>query len=170
MILSTALILITQMFFCSRILRLSQRYRMASLCCILSFLRFLGGFYLTVQCYLDVPNTPNGVTFVARFSWLITSALAVGAAADVLIAVSMSYYLRLLLSPTNKKSCADPLFQTNHSLKPCIAQHWYSTGWSVGPYVSVICVLFFYIPYMQRVETGLLTRYGLFVGIKRPLY
>jgi len=41
---------------------------------------------------------------VEKFSWLITSALTCGSAADIVIAASMVYYLRKLVSSTNLES------------------------------------------------------------------
>jgi len=94
---------IVQCFFSHRIYRLSQKLPLSILCFIFSLLRFAGGIGLSVESILDVPRTPNG-DFVFTFSWLITSALAVGATADVLIAISMLYYLRKLDSGSNLKS------------------------------------------------------------------
>jgi hypothetical protein len=53
---------------------------------------------------IDVHRTPNWVVFVTKFNWLITTTLAVGGSADILIAASMVYYLRKLVSPGNMKS------------------------------------------------------------------
>ena len=79
-----------------------------SLACFgLALLRFLAAMAMSVECVLDVHRTPNWVVFIARFNWLITSALALGVATDLLIAASMLFYLRKLVSPTNLTTCVD---------------------------------------------------------------
>lgn len=99
----TKLIYRLQCFFCFRIYRLSSSSRLsiAVLCFLLSFLRLLGGLAIVVEMFIDVPNTPNGIGLAVRISWLMATALTCGAAADILIAVSMTYYLRQLASPVN---------------------------------------------------------------------
>jgi len=94
---------LVQWFFSHRIYRLSGSLLLSVLCLSFAFLRFVGGIALSVESIMDVPRNPNGV-FVFTFRWLVISALAVGAAADVLIAISMVYYLRKLASPLNLKS------------------------------------------------------------------
>ncbi|KAF9480735.1 hypothetical protein BDN70DRAFT_978004 [Pholiota conissans] len=103
-LLETLITVIVQCFFCYRIFRLSENFLVTATCLTLSFLRFIGGLALTVESFMDVPNNPNGVVFVERLAWLVTSALAVGGAADVLIAATMTVYLRRLGSPANYKS------------------------------------------------------------------
>ncbi|KAF8958190.1 hypothetical protein BDZ97DRAFT_1923931 [Flammula alnicola] len=93
-----------QSFFSLRIYRLSGRFTISIACFSLAFLRFLGGTVVTAEIYKDVPNNPNGIGYVLQWGWLITASLALGVAADVLIAISMLYYLRKLASPTNLKS------------------------------------------------------------------
>lgn len=94
-----------QCYFIYRIYRLSSESLLISfVSLVLVFLRFVGGVVIAVETYLDVPNRPNGISLVVRFSWLITSALAIGGAADVFIAVCMTYYLVRLSSPANKES------------------------------------------------------------------
>jgi hypothetical protein len=73
-------------------------------CFIFSLLRFIAGMVITIETYLDVPNKPNGISLVVHFDWLITSGLAVGGTADVLIALFMMYYLLKLASRANKDS------------------------------------------------------------------
>jgi len=75
------------------------------LCQLLALLRFIGGVVLCVEAFLDVPRRPNGI-FVFRFNWLLTTALTLGAAADVIIAGFLCFYLRRFASPANMKSCA----------------------------------------------------------------
>ncbi|KDR68059.1 hypothetical protein GALMADRAFT_146554 [Galerina marginata CBS 339.88] len=94
---------IVQCYFSRRIYILSGKLPLTIACMTLSTLRFIGGISLSVESLLDVPRTPNG-GFVFTFSWLITAALAVGAAADVLIAAILVYYLRKMASPSNLKS------------------------------------------------------------------
>ncbi|PPQ90586.1 hypothetical protein CVT25_006106 [Psilocybe cyanescens] len=94
---------IVQCFFSHRIYRLSRKLPLSTLSFIFTLLRFVGGIALSVESILDVPRTPNGV-FVFTFSWLVTSALSAGVAADLLIAASMVYYLRKMASPTNLQS------------------------------------------------------------------
>ncbi|KAF8166834.1 hypothetical protein BJ912DRAFT_1048826 [Pholiota molesta] len=103
-LLETFITVIVQCFFSYRIFRLSENVFITATCLSLSFLRFVGGLALTIESFIDVPNNPNGILFVQRLSWLITSALAVGGAADVLIAAAMLVYLRRFGSPTNLKS------------------------------------------------------------------
>ncbi len=94
-----------QFFFIYRIYRLSSQCLLISyVSLVFVFLRFLGGAILAVETYLDVPNRPNGTYLVVRFMWLITSTLAISGAADVFIAMCMTFYLVQLSSPTNKES------------------------------------------------------------------
>ncbi|KJA14448.1 hypothetical protein HYPSUDRAFT_444275 [Hypholoma sublateritium FD-334 SS-4] len=100
--------LLVQCYFVYRIYRLSsKRIWISFVSLALVFLRFFGGAVIAVETYLDVPNRPNGISLVVRFSWLVTSALAIGGAADVFIAMCMTYYLVKLSSPTNKESTAN---------------------------------------------------------------
>jgi len=102
--LETLITVVVQSFFSYRIYRLSGRFSISIACLSLATLRFMGGVSLCVQSFLDVPKDHNGIMFVVKFSWLVTSSLACGAAADVLIAISMLYYLRKLASPMNLNS------------------------------------------------------------------
>ncbi|KAF9558184.1 hypothetical protein CPC08DRAFT_709814 [Agrocybe pediades] len=93
---------LVQSFFCYRIYRLSEGCILLTVACLtLILLRLVGGMTLAVYSFIDVSTTPNGIVFVVKLSWLITSSLACGAAADVLIAALMLYYLRQLDSPHN---------------------------------------------------------------------
>jgi len=100
----TLITIIVQSFFSYRAYRLSRRLSISMACFSLALCRFIGGVYLSVQCFLDVPRNPNGIMFANRLSWLITSSLACGGAADILIAMTMLYYLRKLASPLNLES------------------------------------------------------------------
>jgi len=101
-LLETLITLLVQGFFSYRIYRLSERVSISIVCAFLALLRFIGGIATCVETFLDVPNIPdNGIGFVVRFGWLITSTFTVGGALDVLIASFMTYYLRKLMSPWN---------------------------------------------------------------------
>ncbi|KAF8972037.1 hypothetical protein BDZ97DRAFT_1782826 [Flammula alnicola] len=109
-LIETLITLLVQCFFSFRIYRLSGRLSICAVCCSLALLRFIGGIATCVEDFLDVPNKPfNGIVYVIRFRWLITSTFAIGGATDVLIAIFMSYYLRKLASPWNLKSTTDIL-------------------------------------------------------------
>ncbi|KAF5327414.1 hypothetical protein D9619_004699 [Psilocybe cf. subviscida] len=91
-----------QGFLSYRLYRISGGKKSTSLLCLwLASLRFILGMVMSAECNLDVRRTPNWVGFVTRFSWLIVSTLAVGAAADVAIACSMLYYLWTLAPSGN---------------------------------------------------------------------
>ncbi|KAF8952389.1 hypothetical protein BDZ97DRAFT_1768534 [Flammula alnicola] len=84
----TLITVLVQCFFSHRIYRLSEGNLLISIACFsLAIIRFLVGLAVS-----------------AEFNWLITTTLAVGGAADILIAASMLFYLRKLASPTNLKS------------------------------------------------------------------
>jgi len=106
-VLETLITLLVQCFFSLRIYRLSKKLSVSIACFSLALLRFVGGVAISVENFLDVPNKPNGISLVVRFSWLITSALTCGCAADILIAISMTYYLRKFASPTNLQSTTE---------------------------------------------------------------
>ncbi|PPQ69338.1 hypothetical protein CVT26_002570 [Gymnopilus dilepis] len=99
---------IVQWFFSWRIYRLSKRFPLSLACSSLAALRFIGAVVISVQSFLDVQQKPNGV-FVFTFRWLITSALAVGVLADILIAASMIFYLQQLSSPMNRRWTTETL-------------------------------------------------------------
>ncbi|KAJ3502983.1 hypothetical protein NLJ89_g8638 [Agrocybe chaxingu] len=104
--------IIVQLCFAHRIHRLSSPGRLsitALVCAVLAVLRFVGAFAVGVEGILDVAHDGGTGVFVVRVSWLITATLSVGAAADVLIAASMIYYLRQLSSPTQLRRTTDIL-------------------------------------------------------------
>ncbi|KAF8903659.1 hypothetical protein CPB84DRAFT_1773829 [Gymnopilus junonius] len=105
----TLITFLVQCFFSHRIQRLSKKLSIGVACFGLAVLRFLAAMAMSVESVIDVHRTPNWVVFIARFNWLITSALALGAATDIIIAVSMLSYLRRLASPTNLRSTAQTL-------------------------------------------------------------
>jgi len=98
---------LVQCFFSLRIYRLSKAMSVSVVCFALAFLRFMGALAMSVECFMDVPRKPNGFGFVVRFSWLITSLLTCGCAADILIAISLIYYLRKFASPANSQSTTE---------------------------------------------------------------
>ncbi|KAF5309133.1 hypothetical protein D9619_012807 [Psilocybe cf. subviscida] len=103
----TLVTVVVQCFFSHRIYRISKKKKPITILCFsLAILRLIFGLAVSAECVIDVHRTPNWVVFVTRFNWLITSTLAVGAAADVVIACSMLYYLRKLAAPGNMKSTA----------------------------------------------------------------
>jgi hypothetical protein len=69
---------------------------------VLSFGRFVGVFIISIHAFMDVPMTPNGL-FVHTYEVLITSAMALGAGVDLLIAASLLYYLRKMLASVATK-------------------------------------------------------------------
>ncbi|KAH9483346.1 hypothetical protein JR316_0005452 [Psilocybe cubensis] len=56
---------------------------------------------MSAESIIDVHRTPNWVVFISKYNWLVISALALGAATDILIAASMLFYLRKLASSGN---------------------------------------------------------------------
>jgi hypothetical protein len=108
-LLETLTTLIVQCFFSFRIYKLSSKLLISITCFTLAVLRFIAGVAAVVELFLDVPNVPNGTGVVVRISWLITSVLSCGAAADVLIAATMTYYLHKLASPFNSESTSNLL-------------------------------------------------------------
>jgi len=104
----TLITVLVQCFYSHRIYRLSNGKLPVSIACFtLAILRFLFGIAVSAESVIDVHRTPNWVVFVTDFNWLITTMLAVGGAADILIAISMLVYLRKMSSATNMKSTTD---------------------------------------------------------------
>lgn len=56
---------------------------------------------MSAESVIDVHRTPNWVVFISKYNWLVTSALALGGATDILIAASMLFHLRKLASSGN---------------------------------------------------------------------
>ncbi|KAF8879711.1 hypothetical protein BD779DRAFT_1627947 [Infundibulicybe gibba] len=105
-VLETLITAIVQSFFAYRIRALSGNMYICGVCWIFCFLRSLGGIALAVESFLDVPREPNYFVLQDTFGWLITAALSVGAAVDVLIAVSLCYYLQQLMTPVTMRRTA----------------------------------------------------------------
>ncbi|KDR68172.1 hypothetical protein GALMADRAFT_146653 [Galerina marginata CBS 339.88] len=100
----TLITVMVQCFFSHRIYRLSGKLPISIACFGLAILRFLSAMGMSLEAVLDVRRTPNWVIFISQFNWVITSALALGGATDLLIAASMLFYLKKLTSPSNMKS------------------------------------------------------------------
>jgi len=77
----------------------------------------MAGMAVIGYSFVDVPTATNGILFVVKLSWLVTCCLTFGAAADVLIAASMLYYLRRMDSSSNEQLsvllCTRKTFRTN---------------------------------------------------------
>ncbi|KAF8879702.1 hypothetical protein BD779DRAFT_1122766 [Infundibulicybe gibba] len=108
-LLETLITAIVQSFFAYRIRSLSGNLYISSLSWILCFLRFLGGIVLTVKGFLDISRESFLDVYLAledTFGWLITLTLSIGAAADLIIAASLCYYLNRLMSPVTMRRTA----------------------------------------------------------------
>ncbi|CAA7263555.1 unnamed protein product [Cyclocybe aegerita] len=82
---------LTQLFFSRRIFKLLPRpYNLIGIfCMVAASVRMLGSFYLTVQGI----RSPSLIDYRRDWKWLVSAMLGGGAAIDVIIAVSMLYYL-----------------------------------------------------------------------------
>jgi hypothetical protein len=76
-------------------------------CWALCLLRFIGGMGVAAEGFLDVPREPDYFRLQDTYGWLITSSLNVGAVLDVLIAVSLCFYIRRLYTPYNLPKYAE---------------------------------------------------------------
>jgi len=95
-----------QGFFSYRIYTLSHRLSIAVVCSVLTLGRCVGVFVVSIYSLMDVPKTPNGL-YVHTYGALITTAMAAGAAVDLLIAMLLIYYLRKMLNPFATKRMID---------------------------------------------------------------
>ena len=91
----------------------------ALVCFTPASLRFVCAAVLSGASVRDVFRTPNGV-FVDELNWLITTGLALGATADVLIAAFMIFYLARMFSAYNLRSCVCLLLLLFISDRLCI--------------------------------------------------
>lgn len=66
--------------------------------------RFIGGLALGVESLIDIARPADGFYLLTTYGWLITASFTIGAAADILIAGSMCFYLRRLGSSLNQQS------------------------------------------------------------------
>ncbi|KAJ7211743.1 hypothetical protein GGX14DRAFT_90420 [Mycena pura] len=97
----TIITALVQGFFAYRIRILSGRMHISIVCWTLCVLRFIGGMGLAAEGLLDVPREPDYFRLQSQYGWLITSALDVGAVLDVLITVSLCFYIRQLYTSYN---------------------------------------------------------------------
>ncbi|PBK63394.1 hypothetical protein ARMSODRAFT_1088669 [Armillaria solidipes] len=94
--LSTALV---QGLFCFRIYRLSGNVYTTGLTSLLSTFRVSAGLFLGYRAFRDVPLEPAFLVFQRDWDWLLTTAFAVGALADMTIACTLCYHVNKLASP-----------------------------------------------------------------------
>ncbi|KAK7053601.1 hypothetical protein R3P38DRAFT_1462266 [Favolaschia claudopus] len=97
----TLITALVQGFFAYRIWLLSGRIYITLLCWVLGFLRFVGGMAVAAEGFIDIPLEPDYFHLQDTYGWLITASLNVGAALDVLIAVSLCFYIRQMYTPYN---------------------------------------------------------------------
>jgi len=97
----TIITALVQGFFAYRIRLLSGRIHISLVCWTLCALRFVGGMALAAEGFLDIPREPDYFVLQDHYGWLITSALNVGAVLDLLITVSLCFYIRQLYTPYN---------------------------------------------------------------------
>ncbi|PPQ74087.1 hypothetical protein CVT26_006489 [Gymnopilus dilepis] len=166
---------LVQWFFSHRIYRLSGSLLLSLICSSFAFLRFVGGIALSVESILDVPRNPNGV-FVFSFRWLVITALAIGALADVLIAISMVYNLRKFASPLNLKSTTAALnrlvrwtlrrYLQLQSYRQTVSNWFYSRNWCCYK----VCTLKVYLQHDFCHRHNLLIWFALYIVLaKRPI-
>ncbi|KAJ7747440.1 hypothetical protein DFH07DRAFT_577665 [Mycena maculata] len=97
----TIITALVQGFFAYRIRLLSGRKHISLVCWGLCFVRFLGGMAMAAESFLDVPREPDYFQLQDHYGWLITSALNVGVVLDLIITVSLCFYIRQLYTPYN---------------------------------------------------------------------
>ncbi|KAF8209998.1 hypothetical protein K438DRAFT_1929758 [Mycena galopus ATCC 62051] len=97
----TIITAIVQGFFAYRIRLLSGRLHISLICWGLCVVRFVGGMAMASESFLDIPREPDYFVLQETYGWLISSALFVGAILDVLIAVSLCFYIQKLYTPYN---------------------------------------------------------------------
>ncbi|KAF9457207.1 hypothetical protein BDZ94DRAFT_1314412 [Collybia nuda] len=105
-ILEVLITAIVQGFFAFRIYRLSKTLWISGVCWVLGLLRLGGGLALAAESYRDVPREPNTTVLTVTYAWLITLSLIVGALVDVLIAGSLCFYLKRIVTPQPSKSAS----------------------------------------------------------------
>ncbi|KAJ7736147.1 hypothetical protein B0H16DRAFT_124006 [Mycena metata] len=97
----TIITALVQGFFGYRLRLLSGRLSLSIVCWLLCFLRVVGGMAVAVEGFIDVPLEPDYFHLQDTYGWVITSALFVGAALDILITVSLCFYIRMLYTSYN---------------------------------------------------------------------
>ncbi|KAJ7021012.1 hypothetical protein C8F04DRAFT_1241589 [Mycena alexandri] len=100
-IFETIITALVQGFFGYRLRLLSGRKSLSIVCWVLCFLRLVGGVGVSVEGLIDVPLEPDYFHLQDTYGWVITSALFVGAALDILITVSLCFYIRTLYTSYN---------------------------------------------------------------------
>ncbi|KAF7291373.1 hypothetical protein MIND_01281800 [Mycena indigotica] len=97
----TAITAMVQGFFTYRIYLLSGRKLIPGICASLGLARLVGGLAMAVEGVNDVPLQPNGFHYQNTYGWVITTALDIGVVLDVLITLSLCFYMRKLYDPYN---------------------------------------------------------------------
>jgi len=100
-VLETIITALVQGFFAYRLRILSGRLHLCLVCWGLCLLRFIGGMGMSVEGFLDVAREPDYFKLQDTYGWLITSALNVGAVLDLLITVSMCFYIKRMYTSYN---------------------------------------------------------------------
>jgi hypothetical protein len=81
---------LVQGWFAYRVKKLSGKVYIPLLCWFLSTLRLLA----TLAAGIEALFTKSIVQFEVQFKWLLTFILVIGAVVDIIVAVSLCYYLR----------------------------------------------------------------------------
>jgi hypothetical protein len=81
---------LVQAWFAYRVLKFSERLYIPVFCWFLSFLRCVA----TIVAAIEAFPAPNIITFETQWQWLLTFILTVGAAVDIIIAVSFCYFIK----------------------------------------------------------------------------
>ncbi|KAF7300456.1 hypothetical protein HMN09_00929500 [Mycena chlorophos] len=97
----TIITALVQGFFAYRIRILSGRWILPGICGFLGVLRLVAGLAMAAESFRDVPLEPDYFHYQDTYSWIITSALDVGVMLDILITLSLCFYIRQLYSAYN---------------------------------------------------------------------
>jgi len=97
----TLITVLVQAFFAYRIRLLSGRLHISLVCWSLCLLRLISGMALAAEAFLDVPREPDYFQLQDNYGWIITAALTVGVVQDLIICVSLCFYIRQLYTPYN---------------------------------------------------------------------
>ncbi|KAF9457208.1 hypothetical protein BDZ94DRAFT_257238 [Collybia nuda] len=135
---------IVQGFFAFRIYHLSGTLYISLICWTLSLLRLGGGLALAAEGYFDVSRVPNTVLLTTTYAWLITMSLIVGAFVDVLIAASLCYYLKRMVTPESLKPCVgNPEYETSQIVDGLI--NWIVQTGLITSVASIVVVIAFHV-------------------------